>query len=141
MAFGSQARDPATQYVVYAFAWRGRVFYIGIGQARSTRHTHRWLFVNNLVQHEARGTLKPEKRRELARRSNAVLASLMRCGMEPHEVRVLWQGIGRAHAEREEKKQISLHVAQGCALANVQGLQVQHSVPEILRYLGVENVA
>ncbi len=141
MAFGSKARDPATPYLVYAFAWRGRVFYIGLGQARSTRHTHRWLFVRNLVQHEVNGTLKPDKRRELARKSNAVLAALIRSGVEPHEVHVLWKGVGRARAEREEKRQLSVHLAQGCLLANAQGLQVQHSVPEILRYLGVQNVA
>jgi len=141
MAFGSKARDPTTPYLVYAFVWRERVFYIGLGQARSTRHTHRWSFVKNLVQHKAKGTLKAEKRRELERKSNSVLAALIRAGMEPHEVRVLWQGVGRAQAEREEGKQTSFHVAQGCVLANVQGLQVQHSVSEVLQYLGAENVA
>jgi hypothetical protein len=139
MAFGSKARDPTTPYLVYNFVWRGKVFYVGLGQAKSTRHTHRWLFVKNLVEHEAKGTLKPGKRRALEGKSNSVLAALIRAGLEPHEVRVLWQGVGREQAKREEKRQISVRVAQGCILANVQGLPVQRSLGEVLEYLGAGN--
>jgi hypothetical protein len=41
--------------------------------------------------------------------------------------------------EREEKKQITLHLAQGCILANVHGVHIERSVPEVLQYLGAES--
>lgn len=80
MVYGPKARDPTTPYLVYAFVWRGKVFYVGLGQAKSARHTHRWLFVKNLVEHEAKGTLKPGKRRALEGKSCSVIAALIRAG-------------------------------------------------------------
>ncbi len=139
MAFGLKARDPETPYLVYAFAWNDKIYYVGLGQAKSTRHTHRWLFIKNLLRHEAAGTLRPDKRRALEGKSNKVIASLQRAGCESHEVRVLWRGVGRANAEIEEAKFIAKHVGEGCALANVHCTSVEHTVDEIVNYLGVRN--
>ena len=140
MAYGAIARDPATPYLVYAFVWRGKVFYVGLAQARSTRHTHRWSFVANLLRHERAGTLKEDKRRELVRKSNAVLAELQRAGLEKHEVHVLWEGIGRAACEVEEARHIREHLAAGCVLANVSG-GGGASVRDVLAYLGARREA
>ena len=141
MAFGSKARDPSTPYLVYAFSWRGKVYYVGIGPADSTRHTHRWRFVENMVEHERQGTLKPDKRAELLRTSNAVIAAMICAGLEAHTVKVLWTGSGQIAAKREEKLQIARHVAESCVLANQQGMAVRHSVAEVLRYLGADGTA
>lgn len=142
MAFGAIAADPNTSYIVYAFVWRRKVFYIGICQEHSTRHTHRWSFVKNLVRHEQQGTLKPEKRAELERKSNAVVAALVRAGLEAHEPIVLWRGKGQANAKVAEAEHIRQHLADGKnKLANIQGLGSQFELSEVLSYLGVENEA
>ena len=45
MAFGEHAADPTRPYLVYAFRWRGKPFYVGIAPKHSTRHMGRWTFV------------------------------------------------------------------------------------------------
>jgi hypothetical protein len=47
------------------------------------------------------------------------------------------RGSGRAAAEEEERRQIDRHIADGCVLANLQGVKGRRNLPEILEYLGV----
>ena len=64
--------------VLDEYAFRGRIFYVGISWWSTVRSHGRWANVRNLVQHEQAGTLKPDKRRELDRKSNQVIAALIR---------------------------------------------------------------
>ncbi len=141
MAFGPRARNPETSYLVYALSWREKVFYIGICQSESTRHTHRWKYVCNLLKHESNRTLKPDKKRELYRKSNAVIAALQRGNYEDKDyvvIKLQDEISGRRAAEKAEAKFIASHLAEKCVLANSIGLSEQFSIGEILNYLDVD---
>ena len=135
MPFSDKARDPNRPYLVYAFAWRMRIFYIGLAGQDGTRHTHRWKFVQNLVRHEEQGTLTPDKRVELFRASNAVIRALVRSGVEPIDTVILWEGIGRTAALEAETLFLEAHRRAGTVLANIHGMDRPHSVEEVLQYL------
>lgn len=99
--------------------------------------TCRWVHVKNLVKHEDQGTLTPAKRKGLYRKSNQVIAALIRAGLPEHQVTIPWRGIGKGLAEIEEEQQIKKRCVEGCVLANVNHNPKQPSVDEVLRYLGI----
>jgi hypothetical protein len=140
MPYGPKARNPATPYLVYEFSYNGKVFYIGICQG-STRHSHRWSFVKNLLRHHDAGTLKPAKATGLNCLSNRVITALIRAGLPEHTVTITWRGLGRASALQEEAKQMGERLAEGCLLANISGNPNKATVEQILKYLSVPKPA
>ena len=138
MAFGSKARDSATPYVVYEFAVRGRVYYVGLGQRYSKRATDRWNHITKQMERLKReGMLPTNKMRALLTPSGAVIRTMIELGMGPHDICYPWKGVGRLNAEKAEAKVIARRLAQGCVLANVAGNSQLASVGDVLRYLGV----
>jgi len=90
------------------------------------------------LAHEDAGTLRPSKADDLGRKSNQVIAALIRGGLPEHSVSVTWRGLGKKRAEREETKIIQKRLAEGCVLANVMGNPNRKvTVAEILSYLKV----
>jgi hypothetical protein len=143
MPLGERALDPDTPYIVYEYSVGGKVFYVGIAAKESIRHTDRWNYVRNLVRHEDDGTLKPDKARDLYRKSNQVVAGLIRAGLQEEDMFIddkAWEGLGRENAERAEAPLIRRRAEQGCLLANIQHNPNNHvTVDEILAYLGVRH--
>ena len=137
MPLGERALNPNTPYLVYEFLYNGGVFYVGLAHGH-IRHTRRWSHVANLVRHENAGTLKPSKAADLGRKSNQVIAALIRAGLIEHTVSVAWKGMGKKQAEIEEARVIRQRLAEGCLLANIAGNKNHRvTVDEILRYLNV----
>lgn len=136
MPLGYRALDPNTPYLVYEFAHNGKVFYVGVAHGH-IRHAKRWGHVANLVRHEALGTLKPNKAKNLNQKSNQVIAALIQAGCPEHDVRVSWRGLGKQTAEVEEKLCIQARLDEGCLLANIQyNTRSDVTVDQILQYLG-----
>lgn len=132
---GERALNPNTKYLVYEFSYNGRVFYVGHAHGE-VRHAKRWEHVRNLVRHEQAGTLKPPKAKNLNTPSNRVIATLIKAGLPPHEVKVHWRGHGKAAAAAVEKERIHALVAAGAVLANIAGNPKKSSVAEVLSYIG-----
>jgi len=136
MPLGPKALDPITPYHVYEFWARGRVFYVGLTWSEIRTHG-RWGHVKNLVKHEDSGTLKPGKRSDLYRKSNQVIAALIRAGEPEHEVRISWRGYGSAAADAAETTRILELVQLGAVLANDAKNPRRASVEDVLSYLGL----
>jgi squalene cyclase len=136
MPLGAKALDPTMPYHVYEFWARGRVFYVGLTWSETRTHG-RWGHVKNLVRHEDAGTLKPDKRSDLYRKSNQVIAALIRAGEPQHEVRISWRGAGSIAADQAETGRILQLVESGSVLANNAKNPRPASLEEILAYLGV----
>jgi hypothetical protein len=105
----------------------------------------RWNYVRNLVQHEDAGTLKPAKARDLNRKSNRVVAGLIRAGLQEQQMVVndkAWRGLGKVNAEAAEEPRIRQRIDEGCLLANIQHNPKHNvTVDEILAHLGVDRSA
>lgn len=136
MASGDTARNPETPYLVYAFEWRKKVYYIGIGQEGKVRHTDRWKHVARLRRRQLNGSITENGLADLNKTSNAVIAAMQRLDLEEHEVRILWSGKGRAAALLKEKAFIKNAIERGCALTNIQHGS-GNTVDDVLAYLGV----
>jgi hypothetical protein len=136
MPIGEIALNPNTPYFIYEYSVAGRIFYVGITWS-DTRAYKRWSHVRNLVRHEDAGTLKPAKATDLGRKSNRVIAALIRAGMKEHDVCKSWHGVGRAAAEQAEPRRIRELALSGCMLANEEYNPRPASLQEILLYLGV----
>jgi hypothetical protein len=136
MPLGPIALDPTTPYHIYEYWARGRVFYVGLTWSETRSHG-RWGHVKNLVRHEDSGTLKPSKRADLYRKSNQVIAALIRAGEPEHEVRIFWRGLGSDAAEEAETQRILQLVESGAVLANDAKNLRRASLEEVLSYLGL----
>lgn len=136
MPLGVKALDPNTPYFVYEFVFNGKVFYVG-HTYHPVRANGRWTHVKNLVRLENNGTLSRGKRADLYRKSNQVIAALIRAGLPPHQVAISWRGIGKRQADIAEEQRILKRCAEGCVLANINHTVKEASVDEILQYLGV----
>jgi hypothetical protein len=62
---------------------------------------------------------------------------LIYAGLPEFEVRIPWEGIGKAFAESAEKQQILKRLSEGCLLANIRDNPRPVTIEEILEYLGV----
>jgi hypothetical protein len=122
MPLEERALDPDTPYIVYEFSYNRKVFYVGIGAEQNNRHTDRYRYVRNLVRHDDEGTLKPDKAEDLNRKSNLVIARLIRAGLLPKDddlvITKAWKGLGKKNAEDVEAPLIRQRVEEGCLLAN-----------------------
>lgn len=136
MLLGTEALNPTTPYFIYEYLVEGKVFYVGISWSDVRSHK-RWNHVCNLVRHEVAGTLKPEKKRDLERKSNQVIAAMYRAGMKEHEVRITWRGVGKVAAEAQEKLRISELVRHGAKLANSDHNPAPVSLEELLAHLDI----
>jgi hypothetical protein len=92
-----------------------------------------------LVRHQDAGTLKPDKAVDLNRKSNLVIAALIRADLPEHEVRISWRGLGRVAAGKAETARIITLVHQGCVLANDAKNPRRATVVQVLKFLGVES--
>ncbi len=139
MAIGSKARDPRTRYIVYGFFVNGRIYYVGIGQENSKRAEDRWNWVENqLKRFKREGTLPPGKKRGISKGSGAVIRCLIERGMKVHDIKKLWEGLGREEALRQEKSRIKHWLSRNCVLANEAGNPQPASTEQVLRYLGIQ---
>lgn len=134
MPLGKRALDPRTPYYIYEFAYGPKVFYVGISHSQ-LRMRGRWGHINNLIRHEGAQTLKPDKAKALATKSNQVIARLIWAGMPPFEVQCVWEGVGKRAAEAQEESQIRLRLSQGCLLANQQHVPTGFDVDTIVAWL------
>lgn len=134
MPLGERATNPATPYFVYEFGYGDRIFYVGISHSR-IRMNQRWTYVKNLLRLKAAGQLKPNKTRDLERKSNQVIAALIEAGRPEYETQFAWEGFGKRPAEEAEKQRIALRLSQGNVLANKQHNPKQATVDEILKFL------
>jgi hypothetical protein len=137
MPLGEKALNPKTPYFTYEYSVSGKTFYVGITWSK-LRAFNRWSHVRNLVRHEAQGTLKPGKTKDLQKKSNQVISCLSRANLKEHEVAISWPGIGRTAALEAERSRIQKLLRQGAKLANVEHNPSSASVSEILAYLGME---
>lgn len=140
MPYGEVAKNPLTPYLVYAFVWRGKMFYIGKAQQGKTRHTHRWQHVEGLRRSLQAGTISASKLKDLNTTDNAVIAELQRLGLEEHEFPIIWEGLGSKAALVEEKVLIRQAIKDGCVMANIQH-GAGYTVDDVLVYLGVRSRA
>jgi len=136
MSLGQVALNPDTEYHVYEYAVGEKVFYVGISWSDVRSHG-RWGHVRNLVRHLDAGTLKPAKASDLKRKSNQVIAALIRAGLPEHTVRIHWRGKGRLAAEAAESKRIAELRQQGHILANEAKNPKRATLAELLVYLGL----
>lgn len=137
MPNGAKAKDPNTPYVVYGFEWRGKLFYVGICQEHSTRHTGRWTFVANKLHRRVSGIASARDEKQLHYPVNQVIASLIDAGAEEYSSVILWQGKGRASAAALEPVFIREHINAGCVLANKKLVRTPYTPAQVLDYLGV----
>jgi hypothetical protein len=136
MPRGKIANDPTTPYFIYEYSVNGKVFYVGITWS-DVRANRRWGHVKNLLRHEAAGTLKPDKRTDLYRKSNQVIAALIKGGHPEHQITKSWHCVGSAAAEAQEPLRIRELALAGCRLANDDHNPSPATVQEILAYLNV----
>jgi hypothetical protein len=140
MPLGAKALDPTTPYFIYEYSVADRIFYVGTTWS-DIRAYKRWSHVRNLVRHQDAGTLKPDKAADLGRKSNQVIAGLIRAGRQEHVVTKTWTGLGKVAAERAEALRIVELAKMGHKLANVDHNPEPATVEEILRFLGVNTAA
>lgn len=139
MAHGEKASNPETPYVVYEFLVKGRVCYIGIGQQGSTRATDRWNYVSRQLERlDKEGALPTGKMADIRKTSGAVIAAMIRQGIERHAIDYPWEGFGRQAALAAERAQIERRLSEGCVLANVDGNPKPATTDEVLAYLGFD---
>jgi hypothetical protein len=131
----SEAITLMHDYYVYEFSHGGKVFYVGQTYHHVRSHG-RWGHVINLVKHERNGSLKPDKKKDLDRKSNRVIAALIAAGLQEHLVSVCRPCL-EEQAEFEEREQILYRLSEGCILANDKDNHKPATVDQVLRYLSV----
>ena len=138
--------NPNGPHLLYTYAWRGKVFYVGLSQPSGARPDLSWHHVTEdlIGRYRREGSLPENKWKSFNRPCNRVIAALYLSGLERHDVDVtLWQGMGQDNAGVEERRQIYAHHITGCVLSNVKkmprfnGKIVRNSIEEICAYLGL----